>query len=245
MKNSKAYPFALVANGVQRLPITGDNFKISAAGGALEVTTDLGTIGPIYAGQGMRKAPFSYLILHDLSGNANSGTLFVSDGDFIDDRITGEVSVIDGEKTRTLAGGMFCGAPYQAGAAAKYSVAQLWNPALSGKNIVVRALSLSSSVATSAGIYFSNAALTTDVTATRASNKKAGAPMGQGLVKTDQLVAYPVFQNLYGEYISANLVQPWAINGALVVTPGYGLNVVNDTANSSLLVNYEWFEEAA
>ena len=61
------------------------------------------SLSPLYAGQGQRKE-FQRLTVTDKSGAANVVLIIVADDDFIDDRITGEVSVIDGSKARTKTG---------------------------------------------------------------------------------------------------------------------------------------------
>lgn len=66
-----------------------------------------------------------------------SGYLMIGSGDFFDQRISGTVDVIDGGKARTLSNQAFGGFAYQANVAAQYTRLQLWNPAGSGKNIVL------------------------------------------------------------------------------------------------------------
>src|SRR5207253_5023923 len=92
----------------------GSYFKVLSATGTFEVTGDaFGQLGALLPGQGLRleEGQFTRLTFRDTSGAPNLLYVLVAGDGFIDDRITGEVSVIDGEKARTLAGGMFAGAP--------------------------------------------------------------------------------------------------------------------------------------
>lgn len=248
MRASKLYPFLIPANGSINLLVSGDYFKIKSATGSISVTGDsFGTLAGILPGQGLRDTDFTRLTLTDETGSPNAGYVLVSDGTFVDDRVTGEVSVIDGEKARTLAGGMYGGTPFSVvPSATNYSIVQLWNPAGSNKNLIVTQSSASVSSAAAVNWFWENTARTNDVTAVRAANKKAGAAMGVGTVRWDTGSAVaPTFAlgQLYSAFVQTNTVVNWGIKGAVVVPPGFGLSVLDNILNTALVVNYEWFEE--
>ena len=88
MKTTTLYDFTLTANGSQVILADANMYKVLTATGDIAVTRDGGaTIKPLRAGRGEKNVPFQRLILRDLSGASNSGTILVGDSDFIDDTI--------------------------------------------------------------------------------------------------------------------------------------------------------------
>lgn len=88
MKTTSLYDFTLTANGTQVILADANFYKVLTATGDIQVTRDGGaTIKPMRAGRGERNVPFQRLILKDISGAPNSGTILVGDSDFIDDTI--------------------------------------------------------------------------------------------------------------------------------------------------------------
>lgn len=240
MKATRVYDFAMTALGSFSLPVTGSFFRILTSTGAVSVQGDFGNVAPISAGQGLRDQPFTRLELTDRSGVANVGTIIVSDGAFVDDRISGEVSVIDGEKSRTIAGGMFGGTSFCAAAAATACI-QLWNPAASGKNLIVIAVEIGAPANTSVRFGQTTGQLASVYAA--AGNKKSTGPAASALVLYESKVVPPVLvSSLRLSYLAANVMIPWSIKGAIVIQPGYGL-MATATGSIDLLGNFEWFEE--
>lgn len=88
MKTTTLYDFTLTANGSFVILADADFYKVLTSTGDISVTRDGGaTIKPLRAGRGERNVPFQRLVLKDLSGAPNSGTILVGDSDFIDDTI--------------------------------------------------------------------------------------------------------------------------------------------------------------
>lgn len=88
MKTTTLYDFTLTANGAQSILADANFYKVLTATGDISVTRDGGaTIKPLRAGRGERNVPFQRLVIRDLSGAPNSGTILVGDSDFIDDTI--------------------------------------------------------------------------------------------------------------------------------------------------------------
>lgn len=162
---------------------------------------------------------------------------------------TSAVSVVDGEKSRTLMGGMFSGSPNCIPGAAANAIVQLWNPAASGKNLIVGSLEI---VAPAAGaltglVYTVAAQSPTDQTSGRAANNLSGAAIGVGQVRVDAASVIPgVFANNLLRTMSAAASQAagWKVRGAVVVPPGKGLTIAATAVNLQLIANFEWFEEA-
>lgn len=88
MKTTTLYDFTLTANGSFVILADADFYKVLTSTGDISVTRDGGaTIKPLRAGRGERNVQFQRLVLKDLSGAPNSGTILVGDSDFIDDTI--------------------------------------------------------------------------------------------------------------------------------------------------------------
>ncbi len=88
MKTTTLYDFTLTAGGAQIILADANMYKVLTATGDISVTRDGGaTIKPLRAGRGERNVAFQRLMIKDLSGAPNSGTILVGDSDFIDDTI--------------------------------------------------------------------------------------------------------------------------------------------------------------
>lgn len=88
MKTTTLYDFTLIAGGSQVILADANMYKVLTATGNISVTRDGGaTIKPLRAGRGERNVAFQRLMIKDLSGAPNSGTILVGDSDFIDDTI--------------------------------------------------------------------------------------------------------------------------------------------------------------
>ncbi|MBB1602546.1 hypothetical protein [Variovorax sp. UMC13] len=128
MKPTKIYTFTVPANAAFPLLAMGDFFKIQAATGPVEVRGDtFGTIGGVLPGQGLERTPFNRLEFRDISGGDNQISLLVADQAFVDDRISGEVSVIDGNTALTKAGLAFIASANASAAPGNLFFVQLHN----------------------------------------------------------------------------------------------------------------------
>ena len=88
MKTTSLYDFTLTANGTFVVLADANFYKVLTSTGDIQVTRDGGaTIKPLRAGRGERNVPFQRLVIKDISGAPNSGTILVGDSDFIDDTI--------------------------------------------------------------------------------------------------------------------------------------------------------------
>lgn len=186
--------------------------------------------------------PGQFEVFQVQSANAQRVRLFVGSGDAGTRRTAGVVSVVDGEKARTLAGGMFVGGIALAGSAGVSPYAQLWNPAASGKNLIVQQLSLSGSLAGNVYVHWLTAALATDASAVGVHNKKQGLAVGVGQLRTELKGPGPA-NYFFTLAAAANQLVPWTPKGNIVIPPGAGLTVAYMSAASNLFLNAEWFEE--
>lgn len=158
--------------------------------------------------------------------------------------VMGDVSVIDGEKSRTLAGGMYAGSLICGATAAKNQNVQLWNPAASGKNLIVtQALLVATNAATNT-LYLYGTAVQSATLGAGVANKKIGSAVGVGQLRLEETAALPALQ--YGPFYqdtatSVRIMLP--IRGAIVVPPGFGLGVTCSQQASYVSGSFEWFEE--
>lgn len=174
------------------------------------------------------------------------GSVVIGDGEITDNRVTGSVEVVNGEKARTLAGGMFAGSAFCAAVAATYSTIQLWNPPASGKRLIVTNVSYGVSGAAGTIAMLMKAATLANLFAVSPANKMPGSPAPVALLKYENTAASETFPlgKLRNEDLAANTPRDWNIGGALVVPPGYGLNSYGAAVNTTTLTSFEWFEES-
>ena len=242
MSSAKIYDFTLTAGGSFSLPVSGSYVRIMSSTGTVEIVADGFRIGPIVAGQGSKDKDFKRLTIVDRSGAANIGTVLVADSDFVDQTILGSVSVIDGGKARTIANNAFIGVNLYSAVAAQYSKVQLWNPANTGKSLILGAFSFSSTVAGSVYARYNTAALAISGSLSPASKLVGGAaPSALFRVESAATVTDPT---LAGFNFLANSAVFYTPKEPFVIRPGYGLVINHQTVNADISANFEWFEEA-
>lgn len=101
---SQIYTLNLAANQTQVLLVDGGYYKILSQYGPVAINREGGSVlNPMLAGQGER-LDFKRLSVTDVSGASNTVSILVADESFVDDRISGEVSVVDGGKARSISG---------------------------------------------------------------------------------------------------------------------------------------------
>jgi hypothetical protein len=158
---------------------------------------------------------------------------------------TSAVSVVDGEKIRTLAGGMYAGSIVSSPSGGNLAACQILNPTGTGKNLIISSVTVDSNAPQSAYFYSSNAVFSNVVTATNSANKLAGGALGAAHLRWDVFAGLPAFSsNLLRNFnLPAGIQITWNIAGALVLPPGRSFNLMGGTPNSQLVCNLEWFEE--
>jgi hypothetical protein len=175
------------------------------------------------------------------------GVVILGEGQFEDNRISGSVEVIDGGKARTMAGLAFSGA-YGAGyTPGNYSRLSLWNPAGSGKNVILEAIALSSGAALTVNLYKSDAPATGG-----SSNGQGKLLNGNALVSTAQVIQdsnQPALGSngtaIWQLAVVANGKDLWKPTEPIVVQPGRALMAWGLTAGADFALSLEWFEESA
>lgn len=171
--------------------------------------------------------------------------VFVGSGDAGTRRISSTVQVVDGERARAVAGAAYMATPFQGppGAGLQSSV-QLWNPAGSGRRLMVGQIRVASDTAQGILVGYIGGACATDLTATRVASRLSGGAVGVAQARVQpaaSLGAVPVVMNFT---VQVSQDQVFVPKGApFVVLPGFGLTVQAAAFNSSLLGVFEFFEE--
>nr|WP_315242855.1 hypothetical protein [uncultured Albidiferax sp.] len=241
MKPAQIYTYTVPANGSVSIAVEGSFFKIITCTGPVSVSGDFGKLGPLLAGQGLKGRNSVRFMLGDMSGAANVVSILIADDGFIDDRISGEVSVIDGEKARSIAGSLFIGLPLAPAVAGQSSYCQLWNPLGSGVNLVVNQVKLNCNIASTVLFYWSMAAGNTDQTANQAASKKQGGAIPKAQIRVGSKAVATSF------FAAPNLVANQELlvlpRGPFVVVPGSGLQMDLNVVNTLFSANFEWYED--
>lgn len=247
MNNSSVqfYDFNLSANGSQWLPVSGAYFRVISAAGNVTVRESGGAVvGPINAGQGMKNREFVGLLIQDASGAANKGTIIVAGSDFVDDRITGEVSTIDGGKARSNAGSAFSAYAYQVGGTGNFAYVQLWNESVN-RVLMVNGAILLTNGANGVSLAITNAAAASAQAYGRA--KRAGMPASAAA--RVRIESTPTAAGLGSGGALATLLmntstQTYRPTEPIVIPPGYGLAAIGTGQGGDLGATFEWFEES-
>lgn len=241
MRPSKLYPFSIPASGSVTLLVEGDFFKVKSSTGMLSVTGDsFGTLEDLLAGQGLRDTNFKRLTLTDETGAVNNGFILVSDSTFIDDRITGEVSVIDGGKSRTLANTAFWGNVSMGSAVGALSTAQIFNPAGSGKNLVIEQILGSANAATNLSLNYHDTQLTT-LTGNALSKKRGGAASVAQMREELPVAAVGTRIAVFG--VAATSAFFLTLREPIVLPPATGLVMYSAATNVPIIFGVEFYED--
>lgn len=163
-------------------------------------------------------------------------------GDAGSDRITGEVSVIDGGRARTVGSVAYMGAASSAALAANYSHVQLWNPSAT-KRCVIEQVMAGASLVGSVQLVFHNAALTTLVGAIR--SKLSGGADGPFQLRSQQNAAQigtaAPFLGWHAQPAATPVLYP--MKEPIVLTVNQGLIVRNSAVNADVQGHFECYEE--
>lgn len=247
LKPAKIYPFTIGAYEALPLLVQGSYFKIASSTGVLDVTGDtFGTIEGVLAGQGLRGHAFQRLTLRDRSGAANVVRLLVADELFVDDRITGEVSVIDGNKARSIAGAaMAWRISSYATVAGNRALSQIWNPAGSGRRIIVDAMLAGGTMANDLAWGLTSVMLGGLSGDAIAALSGVAAPGTAAQARVQEQASFPATAIAGGMFIQANVSQRVRFERPFVVLPGTGFLVgTGNPGVQTITGSLEFFEES-
>ncbi len=250
----QSFDFNLAINDVRRVEVLADYvyYLEGSAGGAdstigLKTETGSDTV-LLKPGQAFRlprgQSSARWIITNNAKQAAIVGRLFLGEGDFSDNRISGSVEVIDGGKNRTLANSAFAGGAYCPALASNYPQVQLWNPSGSGVNAIITGFgggssgaiaSIASAIKTSGGSLASLAQL--------GLSKLAGGAAAKCQLRYGNSLTLAV-PNLTSIQAQANVAQLYKFSEPIVLPPDTGLLLVANGVGADLNAFFE-FSEAA
>lgn len=236
------FDFTVTPGGGQGIEVRGTFVKYVAGAGKIRVRITSGAYIDLMPGQGARGLNFERLIIEDRTGNGGFGTILAGAFEFQDDRISGDVSIIDGGKNRTIAGQTFLMAASW-NPAGVMPISELWNPPGSGKNVIIESWLVSS--ANASNIF-------TGWTPTRIGTGGAGVlPKKAGGLNSVSLHASPTAASVPADYkvlttinVQANQAATFAPKEPVVIPPGFGFFCININPGNGLQNVVEFFEEA-
>ncbi|WP_175771716.1 hypothetical protein [Burkholderia ambifaria] len=240
------YDLQIPAGGTQILEVGAQIFDFVSSGSAFDVIQVLpefqqGNVS-LKVGQGFDAGKVvNRWFVKNPGTTALNGVAVLSTAGFRNFRISGDVNVLDGGKSRTLANVAFAGFSASAAVAAAYSRLQLWNPANSGKRVVVEAMWLWSQAAATILLQDSTAALANTYEA--ASPKLLGGTAGAALCMYDTTAAQPATPSIMAVQVVAQQLQIVKFAEPIVVPPGHGLLAASQGVNMTATANFEWYEE--
>jgi hypothetical protein len=221
---------------------------VLSATGSFTVTGDtFGSLGSLLPGQGLDQNPFRRLIFTDTSGGANTLQVLVAGSNFIDDRITGTVEVIDAAANRTLSGQGFSVQSQVAAAVGFFSNAMLINSSTDKRIRIDRMMVsadavglIAAGVAGNPGGFTFNMAGANKLAAGASASGNSGFHIRNNSA-VDHLAGATKLQ--FSAYAPANTAIDVRFTYPVVLTPGYALIVRPGNFNVSLNVWAEFVEE--
>ncbi|SKC92262.1 hypothetical protein [Paraburkholderia hospita] len=187
-------------------------------------------------------AQFTQLLVINKGATAIAGTLVISTSGFRNFRISGDVNVLDGGKSRTLSGASKIACVSSTGAAGTFARVQLWNPANSNLRFVLEAITIATGgVNDSAVMVYQTAALSTLFQL--GQPKLAGAAASVGGVYLDTTATPGAPPEGIAIALPPYTTFTYKFSEPVVLPPGYGCTLWATVANAQLVANYEWYEE--
>jgi hypothetical protein len=233
----------LLANESWRMGIAGDFFRVSGADWPVTVTLyqggrEIGRMVGMQAGDYVRDVAFD-LVRIDNGSIQQSVVVQIAGGGVGSDRVVGEVSVIDGGYSRTIAGSSFWAGAGHAGVPGLYSQLQLWMPPASGKVAAVKAIYVGRGVA--GGVQLRYETVTAAVALSNGRSKRLSGAASAAALKLDS-VGSLAGQQMAAFYIQASATQKIELQEPIAVEPGYGLSVYGSEANAVIEVAFDFHE---
>ncbi|MFM0364221.1 hypothetical protein [Paraburkholderia sediminicola] len=172
---------------------------------------------------------------------AVSGSVVLSTAGFRNFRISGDVNVLDGSKSRSLANMAYGANVSSAAVAAQFSRAQLWNPASNPNRLIVEAVTVWAAGNANVTLAGNTVQL---VTASQLGNpKKMGGTASVAGTFSDSVAAYAAPTLIASYPAVGGQQQVVQIHEPVIVPPGYGVFGICNVANNAMQMNFEWYEE--
>lgn len=241
----QSYDIQIPAGGAQLLEVGAQIFDFLSSGSAFDVIQVLpefqqGNVS-LKLGQGFDAGKVvNRWFVKNPGTTAINGTVVLSTAGFRNFRISGDVNVLDGSKSRSLSGVAYSSQCYSNAVAAQYSEMQLWNPPSNPNRLVVEAVNLFAAASSNLGLMASTAPLATLVQAGQA--KLLGGPASQAACYSASAASYSGAQ-LESLAVVSGQAQSFIPHEPIIIRPGYGLLIADNVVNTSISGNFEWYEE--
>lgn len=238
------FDFNVQANQSQHIDVVGTFIKYKAGTGLIRVRLNGGGYLDLLPGQGVNNVNFTSVDVQDRTGAKNVGTILAGIYDFRDDRISGTVEIINGERTRTDQGRAYFAYANGAAIAGAYPHNQLFNPVSSTRNLVVERVVVASATAQPIRISSIKAALANLSSFPIQSKKLAdGIPASVAEARQDGTLVVIQGTMIYNTICSANTPLVIDLKEPFLVAPGWGLAIIGGTQATDLPTNFEFYEE--
>nr|WP_295075361.1 hypothetical protein [uncultured Roseateles sp.] len=155
-------------------------------------------------------------------------------------RLTGVVSVVDGEKQKVMAGQCFRGSQAKTGATSGPLI-QVWNPPGSGKNLLVQAIRIGCSAADAYGITSATSALPSAMPGIT-NMRRGGMASVAGIYSDNTGAAVTGALQVAGGYVQANSDVFIQFPRQLLIAPGEGVIAYAQGVATTVRINFEWEE---
>jgi hypothetical protein len=201
--------------------------------------------GQAYRVADNKGTPDSWTLQNSAGSATILGTVVVGDGRIDDTTIAGTVNVVDAGLTRTQINAAFLCQGFRAADPSNRCHVQLWNPAGSGKLLVVESINaVSTSGQWLTNVGFANSILPspTDITAASNGSKLAGGALGVAKTYNCMSVGGQVGVALAALAGQAAIPSMQSFKEPIVVPPGWGLIQSCVQINTALQAGFEWFE---
>lgn len=186
--------------------------------------------------------PVDRWLIVNKGATAVAGQVMLSTAGFRNFRISGDVNVLDGGKSRTQSGSAFMANMFVGGTAGQYSAIQLWNPTGSGKRQIVESIAINSTVQ-GAMQFFINAVELTGSIGPGAQSKLSGGALSAALNNSQTSATLWAGNYMGSAFLQANLLLTFTLKEPIVLLPGYGLIIAQQVVASALQAVVEFYEE--
>lgn len=187
--------------------------------------------------------PNGWTITNAVGAGTITGSVVIGDGRIDDNTLQGLVQVVDGGKSRSLSGIAFLGMNLTtAPGAGLFQHVQLWNPANSGKRLIVEQVETVSAVGTGFNHYMTTAAITT--ANGQGTPKLFGAANSVAGLMYKQANATNLWAN--AELLTngpTNVTSLYKPADPFIIPPGYGWGIITQASNADITAIWEWYEE--
>lgn len=244
------FTLPLAANEAREVAISGEYFELRNAVYPITLIELLDRSGGVVSRmdnpeQSDFVRPGRYETVRITNGpNAQTVKHFYGSGDAGSRRTSGIVEVVDGAKSRTLAGLVFLGYGYCPAVSAKFSYVQLWNPAASGRRLVLGQVTYAANQAASAIAHMGYMTVALASLSGNPKNKLLGGAVSAAEIRTENFTSAPGSVSMSDLYMPGAVNQTLKINEPIIINPGIGLIVeLNALPNVGLSTNFEFYEE--